>query len=583
MDDVRPTSFQGRLSRAVTGISFQLLALLSLAVLPIGVIAVWQSLAFSQDTRRSAETLLLGLTEESVTLERRLIAAGLQIDPTLIALAPMVGNNLAQCREELLRFIARHPVFQSVSFVPLDGVARCASDGLTRDLRIDGTHSRFLENPEPTVTRLGGSMAAVLRVLQPVRENGSLVGYLAFVLQSFVLPPVRNPAGIQNPSEVVLYSTNGTVLTSTLDFQGVADRLPADANTDHLLTRPDGYVEATDSSGTRSGFVKVTLIPDALFAIGIWPQDNSVSQIDQAWARAVVFPLITWLAGMATALFAARRLVIRPVKMLRDEMRRFALGQRNASIVLAPGAALEIQETVNTFNKLELIVARKEAALAVTAEGKLLLLREVHHRIKNNLQMISSIISIQRRKTDNPEIGRVLRSLQDRVLSIAIVDQSLYSNGDIEDVRADLLIGLIADRLASVNLEPGHAVQITTHFEVAMLHADQIGPLSLLANESITNALKYVGKPKNGPPTIDISLTWQGDLIHFCVVNTTGTVVRGAGGGTPGTQLGMDMIRAFGDQLAAECHSGLDPADDRFHLSAKFKPNGLVAVQSPAK
>lgn len=565
-------------------IGFQLVALLSLAVLPIGVIAVWQSLTFAHETRRSAETLLLGLTEESVTLEVRLIEAGLRIDPTLIALATMVGNNQTQCREELARFIVRHVIFQSVAFVPVGGISRCASDGQARDLRSDAVHLRFLAHPAPTVDRIlgvDGGTAPVLRILQPVREHGKLLGYLSIVLQSFSLPPIRHYSGIPNPRETVLFNATGTVLTSTLDFQGVANRLPAGAKADMLLNGPDGFVERTDNSGTSSGFAKVTLIPDTLFAVSIWPQDNPVSQTDRAWARAVAFPLLTWLVGMATALFAARRLVIRPIRMLRDEMRRFARGQRNAPLVLAPGAALEIQETVNTFNKLELIVARNEAALALTAEGKLLLLREIHHRIKNNLQMISSIISIQRRKTQDPEVGKVLRSLQGRVLSIAAVDQSLYTNGDFADVRADLLVGLITDRLVDANLEPGHGVQIVTRFEVAMLDADQIGPLSMLANEAVINALKYVGRPEVGPPTINIALTWQEDVVHFSVVNTTGTGLRDADGSMESTQLGMLLIRAFCDQLAAEFHSGLDAASLRFHLSVKFRPKGLAMVRNP--
>jgi len=581
MDDSKPTALIDRLSRGMRSISFQLVALLSLAVLPIGVIAVWQSVTFAQETRRSAEMLLLRLTEESVTLERSLIEAGLRIDPTLIALGPMIGNNQAQCREELAGLISGQPIFQSVAFVPVDGISRCASDGQERDLRLDAAHLRFLEDPVPTVARVDGGMVPVLRVLKPVHRNGALLGYLSVVLQSFVLRPIRNPSGIPDLREVALFNANGTVLTSTLDFQGVAGRLPPDAETDTLLNGPDGYVERTDRTGTNSGFVKVALIPGAVFAIGIWPQENPVSQTDRALARAVGFPLLTWLVGMATALFAARRLVIRPVRMLRDEMRRFARGQRDAAMVLAPGAALEIQDTVNTFNKLELIVARNESALALTAEGKLLLLREVHHRIKNNLQMISSIISIQRRKTIDPEVAKVLRSLQDRVLSIATVDQSLFTTGDVADVRADILIASIAKRLIEVNLEPGHGVQISTRFEVVMLHADQAGPLSLLANEAVTNALKYVGATEIGPPKIEIALIWEDDFIHLSVVNTTRSGLRGAGVGTESSQIGMALIRAFCDQLAAECHCGLDAADLRFHLSVRFRPNRFAITQSP--
>ncbi len=584
MDDVRPHAVWDRLSRGMRGISFQLAVVVSLAALPIGIIAVWEPLGFAKEARRSAETLLSGLTAESASVEQRLIGAGLRIDPALIASTIRVRNNGAECTKALADFIADKPIFRSVRFVPVNGISRCASDGQISDLHADAAHLRFLGRPKPAIDRISrddSDMAPVLRVLQPVREDGKLLGYLSLVLQSFPLPPAQNPSGIPTPVDVILFNSAGAVLTSTLDLQGVAARLPSGAGLDLLLGGPDGFFDTTDTSGNMAGFMKVTLIPDAVFAIGIWAPDNPVSQTDLTWSHAFVMPLLMWLVSLATALLAARRLVIRPIKILRDEMRRFALGQRNAPIVLAPGAALEIQETVNTFNKLELIVARKEDALALTAEGKLLLLREVHHRIKNNLQMISSIISIQRRKTVDPDVAKVLRSLQDRVLSIAAIDQSLYTNGDVVDVRADVLIASIADQLVGVNLEAGHRVLISTRFEPVMVHADQIGPLSLLANEAVTNALKYVGKPEVGPASIDIALRWDGDMIHFSVANSLEQGMQRGAHSHESTKLGMVLIRAFADQLAAEVQSGFDAADQKFNLSVRFRPNGQAMAQNP--
>lgn len=584
MDDIRPPTLLGRMSRGMRGISFQLAVVLSLAVLPIGIIAIWQSLGLVREVRRSAETLLLGITAENVGLEHRLIKAALEIDPGFVVQAIRAGNDQTECIAAFAGFVKDHPAIRSVRFVPLDGLSRCASDGQARDLRADAAHLRFLARPVPTVDHIFGSDDAAkpsLRVLQPLHENGTLLGYLSFVLQSLPLPPVPNPTGIPVPQEVVLFNMAGGALISTQDFQDVAARLPIGLKLDVLLDGPDGYFEDTNASGAIAGFVKVTLIADTVLAVSIWPQDNPVSQTDRAWSRAFVLPLLIWLAGVAIAMFAARRLVIRPIKMLRDEMRGFALGQRNDPIVLAPGAALEVHQTVNTFNKLHLMVARNEDALALTAESKLLLLREVHHRIKNNLQMISSIISIQRRKATDPAVAKVLRSLQDRVLSIAAVDHSLYMNGGVVDVRADALIASITEQLVGVNLEAGHHVQISTRFEAVTVHADQIGPLSLLANEAVTNALKYAEKPDVGPARIDIALTWDGDKVHFAVVNSIGSGLDSGDEIPESTKLGIVLIHAFADQLAAEVQSGPDAADQSFKLSVRFRPNGTAMEQTP--
>jgi len=346
MDDVRLLSLFGRVSRGLRSISFQLVVVVSLAVLPIGISAIWQSLGLVRETRQSAETLLLGITAENVEFEHRLIRAALEIDPGFAAQAIHEGKDQTRCIEALAGFVTDHPAFGSVSLVPLDGMSRCASDGEVRDLQADPAHLRFLALPVPTVghvIRRDEAAAPSLRVLQPVRENGTLRGYLSIVLQPLPLPPVPGTSGIPAPQEVVLFDMAGTALTSTQDFQDVAARLPPRAPLDLLLQGPDGFVEGTDASGVKAGFVKVTLIPDTVRAVGIWPSDNPVSLVDHNWSRSVAVPLVMWFVSMAIALAAARRLVIRPIKMLRDEMRRFALGQRNDAIVLAPGAALEIQ------------------------------------------------------------------------------------------------------------------------------------------------------------------------------------------------------------------------------------------------
>jgi two-component sensor histidine kinase len=289
--------------------------------------------------------------------------------------------------------------------------------------------------------------------------------------------------------------------------------------------------------------------------------------------NAVLFPALMWIASMAVAYLAANRLVIVPIRSLRGAIRRFALGDRSFHVALPAGAPLELQQVASTFGKLEQIIGRNESGLAAIAEEKLLLLREVHHRIKNNLQMISSIINIQRRKSDDPDVRLVLGGLQDRVLSIALIDQSLYQNGNIWDVRADTLIQSITDRLISVNLEPGHQVDITIALEPTLLHADQIGPVSLLANEAVTNALKYVGKPDQGRAFVRISLANVAAQIEFEVVNSVAPDRPNPTPKLSSSNLGMPLIKAFSSQLGATCTSALDESRQEFRMRVVFTPS----------
>ncbi|MGV8985339.1 MAG: sensor histidine kinase [Cypionkella sp.] len=584
MDDSKLIQWTNRSLRPLRSISFQLMALLSLALLPVGAIAVSLSLSQARDAQVSKDDLLLVRTKASASVARQLIETGLgtNLNVAIDAIRNPVPE--ADCSQRLKDFIARQSFFTSVRFVGADGMSRCASDGIQLDLSLNADFLHFVQNPVPAVGRLDavstGRMPALL-VMQPVRDGGNLLGYLALAVPTIRSTLVSYTGGGSVPSEVVVLNAVGTVLASTGTINGVEGRLPEMANVMTMLDAPDGVFDYADRAGKDLRFAKVTLISGSVAAIGVLSPDGTTTGTNGPLFRALFFPVLIWAASLLAAFYAARRLVITPILSLQKQMRRFALGQRNPPMALPPGAALEIQEAVSTFGKLELIVARNEAALALTAEGKILLVREVHHRIKNNLQMISSIISIQRHKTVDSDVRLLLRSLQDRVLSIAAVDQSLYLNGDVGDVRADVLIAAITDRLIGSTLEPGHGIKVTTAYDAVLLHADQIGPLSLLANETVTNALKYVEKAEDGRAFVDIRLKWQDDLVVLTVANSVGPEWRDSDEASAKSGLGMPLIRALCDQLAADCQSGPNAAGNTFTLSVQFRPSGLKTPNPP--
>ena len=585
MDNTSRQSFGKRASRVVRGISFQLIALLSVALLPVGAISISQSLNLAREARAASELLLRSLTGEAATVELRLIETGfnaaLRLEPEVVG----AMTTPATCSSILAEFINNQLLFTFAGFTDLSGDMRCVSRGPALNLRGGASFDRILEIQTPTVDRMeadGREGDWALVTMQPLRENGDVVGFLSIVLPQLGLEPLTDRSGIPRPNEVALYNETGEILISVAGLDAASAHLPDADTVQALLAGPDQVINGTSITGVGVTFAKVTLLPDIATAIGIWPLENPITHSRRIILDAVLFPLLMWIASLSVAFLAARRLVINPIYTLRSSIRRFALGDRSFPTALPSGAPLELQDVIGTFNKLEMIIGRNEAALAAIADDKLLLLREVHHRIKNNLQMISSIINIQRRKSDDDGVRLVLRSLQDRVLSIAAIDQSLYLNGDVWDVRADDLIRSIIDRLISVNLETGHQVDVTTDYDAVLLHADQIGPLSLLANEAATNALKYVGKPTVGRAFVRITLKWDGDRVRFTAVNSMGPNWKERSILNKGTRLGTPLITAFSSQLEGVFQSGPVEADQTFVLTIAFLPSRLANEQSAA-
>ena len=232
-----------------------------------------------------------------------------------------------------------------------------------------------------------------------------------------------------------------------------------------------------------------------------------------------MLPLILWAASLGVAYFAVYRLVLRHIRELRSQMRRFAIGDRSAPPPVLVDAPAEIEDMSQTFHNMARILIRDEEAMEAAVQEKTVLLKEVHHRVKNNLQLIASIINMQSRMIQHDDARQVLRSVQDRVASLATIYRNLYQAEHLDSVDADRLVSDIITQMTQASLEPTAHLRIETRLEPLVLMPDQAVPLSLLATEAFTNALKYAGAPEPGAqPWVQVTLCSEGpdlSLIHI--------------------------------------------------------------------
>ena len=185
---------------------------------------------------------------------------------------------------------------------------------------------------------------------------------------------------------------------------------------------------------------------------------------------------------------------------------------------------------------------RIEAALTRSLREKDTLLREVHHRVKNNLQIVSSLLTLQ---ADGMEPGDAREALGETVLrvrSMSYVHQQLYGTEGVDAVDVGAYARTLATALSG-SLDPRARVHFALEpIEVAV---DVAVPCGLVLNELITNALKH-GRSKDGSCTLHISVVREGAML---VVG-----VRDEGPGVPSTALtsatlGMQLVRSLARQL----------------------------------
>jgi two-component sensor histidine kinase len=139
-----------------------------------------------------------------------------------------------------------------------------------------------------------------------------------------------------------------------------------------------------------------------------------------------------------------------------------------------------------------------EAALKDTQEEiekslreKELLLGEIHHRVKNNLQIVSTIFNLQRRRTDDVAVLNVLQEGQNRIRSIALLHESLYKTGEFSRIDAQAYLGDVVQHAVRSFGADGQVALKVANDKPVYLDIDQAIPCGLIVNELITNAVKH--------------------------------------------------------------------------------------------
>ncbi len=187
-------------------------------------------------------------------------------------------------------------------------------------------------------------------------------------------------------------------------------------------------------------------------------------------------------------------------------------------------------------------------ALREAVRQKDMLLREVFHRVYNNLQQVEALLNLQGRRFEDPQIRRAFADVGDRLRSLALVQQKLYQGNDYRVVD---FAGYLRDlAMAVAAMTPRPEVEIFVHAEPMALAVDVAIPLGLIANELLTNAVKHAFRNGRGG-RIDIRLTREPDDAVRLSVSDDGVgadpeaVSRGSG-------LGARLIPSLARQLDAK-------------------------------
>ena len=196
------------------------------------------------------------------------------------------------------------------------------------------------------------------------------------------------------------------------------------------------------------------------------------------------------------------------------------------------------------------------------------LLKEIHHRVKNNLQMVSSLLSLQSKNTKSQAVIEALEEGKSRVKAMALIHQKLYQNDDLSVIEMQGYIESLINSVQSVYNKAGNNIVVSVDAEGVELDIDRAIPIGLILNELVSNSFKYAfpNPDQEGRIYIHIRKTGDGGFFEY---SDNGVGMPDDLGVKEGNSMGLRLIGRLVNQLQSFLHS--DKAADGVRFWFDFK------------
>lgn len=571
----------GKERKTFDRLGLRLAFVLSMALLPVGLLAVLQARSLMNEARARSEAALVGETLRAVSPELRLIRQGQGASEVLAAIARrflLAGRT--DCDGAMQEAQDASAAYDYVAFVRPDGTIVCSSDG-GRVAPVDISGIAKLPNPPAAAIISTHSdtpdTSAGLAAVHPVTgPRGEPAGYVLTNVPHSRLIEERRLVSQTNNFALILFDSGGRILSASRNDGDPTELLPADRALVSLASADLTTFTGPDTSGTVRAFSVIKLVDPSLFALGSWPAADGTLAVFRN-LPSVVFPLLMWAACLLAAWLAAEHMVTTYVRRLRTAIMGFAGGTRRVVSLNMKGAPMEIREVADAFEQMTDTILHDEAELENSLHQKEVLLREVHHRVKNNLQLIASILNMQMRKTQSSEARGLMKNLQDRVMSLATIHKGLYQTSGQADIRVNELFPEIVHQINHMASGPGRRFNVVTSFDDLHLTPDQAVPLALLLTEALTNAMKYAASEDHTAAlTVTLRRLDERDVALTIENSFRGTTMNAASDDSGG--LGSQLIAAFARQLGGTLDRSTE--NGTYRLRVTFPLHELSAAEA---
>ncbi|MDF1697265.1 MAG: histidine kinase dimerization/phosphoacceptor domain -containing protein [Saprospiraceae bacterium] len=241
----------------------------------------------------------------------------------------------------------------------------------------------------------------------------------------------------------------------------------------------------------------------------------------------------------------------------KNELKDIALGKSKRNIIFAlVGIVLLGLISILLYNSLKAkrksqqLLLEKNTQISKALADKELLLKEIHHRVKNNLQVVSSLLGLQSEYIKDESALSAINEGRNRVRSMSLIHQNLYKEHSLKGISMkSYLEKLISGLFETYNINEDK-IKLSLTIQDLELDVDTVVPLGLITNELVSNALKHAFKIKK-EGTVSVSLQEKGEVLEL-IVHDNGDGLSNQDIDEDIESFGYQMIFAFKEKLNAE-------------------------------
>jgi two-component sensor histidine kinase len=537
----------------------RLVVVVTIALLPVLVLAAWHAVREQRAGQlRHAEAvvtaaeLVVARPRELIEASRRLLVAMCEDDAVRRSANPDASAaDINRCEAYLGQVLRQFPNEYSSAFVTdAAGTGRCSSSPTAVGMGFSDREIFRLVRETGKFT-VGAQLAsrvtpaAVIPMGLPILQGGEFRGLCAVGISLRSFADLVTPTSTADQVAVSLVDRRGISLAGSAEAARV---LPVAVR---LAAAIVGGQKAFRDYGQDGQLYEFRLLPlddTSIFVVAAAPVVEGLPLLLADWGGFVLVVLALAAALLAVWL-GADRWCVRPLRYIRDFADRVARGD---DMKLEPHRRWgpELASVGEGVRAMADAIASREAELRAGLEQRDHMLREIHHRVKNNLQMISSLLNLQAGEIRSPRIRRFFGDAQNRVLTLSILHRHLYERSswalvDFQQFISDLVRQISVGRRNPDRPQPRYQIRAP----IMAVGPDIAIPIGLIVTEAVSSALNRSFENVTAPE-IRIEAADKAGTVELTIED------NGAGSGgslRPDVRgFGLTLIRGLAMQLGGE-------------------------------